>query len=146
MNCQQAQASFAPRLDGRLDPAENAAFEAHLGNCPSCAAEWRAYAGAWTLIGRQTVPEVSVGFVERTLRRLDEAPAAWAGRWWIPLWRWGVVGALALTLAAAGWFGWQAKRSRQLDAQAELYVMVHQDRLEDFDVVAALHLLDTDSP
>lgn len=161
MNCRETQASFDERLDQRLDDGKGAAFEAHIGACPACAAQWRAYEGAWAVVARHSAPNPSVGFAERTLRRLDEKEpvgqpeSGW--RIWTA-WRWAAVSALALAMAV-GWFGWQLARRAPAtaaksqgpaplhapvvshDKQVEVYAMVTQDQLEDFDVIASLHLL-----
>ena len=144
MNCRETQASFDERLDRRLNPAETVAFDEHLNACAACAAHWRAYVDVWTALECQTIPNPSVGFAERTLRRLDE-PANPEPVWRIwPVWRWAMVTGLALALAA-GWLGLQHNRRANLAAvsepQAEVYAAVTQDRLEDFDVIASLHLL-----
>lgn len=149
MNCKEAKSFFDDRLDGRLDASRQAEFDVHLDGCPTCRQEWHLYAGAWTMLARQEVPAPSVGFAERTLRRLDEVPeveSVWS-RW--PVWRWALATGLAMSLSV-GWFVWQhAQRARQTqvakvnatDSKVEIYAMVGQDKLEDFDVVASLHLL-----
>jgi anti-sigma factor RsiW len=146
MNCQQTKTNFDERLDNQLDAAHCAAFDAHVGGCPACATEWRAYAGMWAVVAKQVVPGPSVGFTERTLRRLDENLTEHPRLWLAPLWRWAMAGMLVVTLSTGGWFGWRTQHERKADAQAEVYVMAQQDRLEDFDVVAALHLLNSDNP
>jgi len=146
MNCQQTQANFDARLDHRLDAARRAEWEAHLNACPDCAAAWRAYQGAWNALGRHVAPEPSAGFVDRTLRRLELPQADPAPTWLSPLWRWVLGSALLAALTAGGWWSWHIHNERKTEAQIEIYVMAHQDRLEDFDVVAALHLLNEDNP
>ena len=41
MNCQQTQAGLTDYLDGRLTGREMQEMDAHLGNCPQCAREWK---------------------------------------------------------------------------------------------------------
>ena len=41
MNCQQRQAGLTDYLDGRLTGREMQEMDAHLGNCPQCAREWK---------------------------------------------------------------------------------------------------------
>ena len=146
MNCQVVQKNLDERLDGRLDAATQAAFDAHVASCASCAAAWREYAGVWTAVAKHIATEPSVGFTERTLRRLDETlaapePAERASQWLAPLWRWALAAGLVVMLGGAGWLGWERTHARHAEAQAEVYVMAGQDRLEDFDVIASLHLL-----
>jgi hypothetical protein len=141
MNCHQTKANFDERLDNQLDPSSCVAFDTHVNGCTGCAAEWRAYSGAWTFVGQQIAPKPSVGFAERTLRRLDEALMEHPQAWFAPLWRWALAGTVVLTLSAGGWFGWRTQNVRKAEVQAEVYAMAQQDQLEDFDVVASLHLL-----
>ena len=147
MNCKEIQGNFDERLDNRLDAAHTAAFEAHVAACPACAAEWRAYAGAWATVGQHAATEPSVGFAERTLRRLDERLTERPSVWLAPLWRWALAAGLVVTLSAGGWFGWRQthQSSAKPDPQVEAYIVTQQDRLEDFDVVASLHLLNGDN-
>jgi tetratricopeptide (TPR) repeat protein len=43
MNCERAIALISERIDGELSPADEAALEAHLGECPACAATAEAF-------------------------------------------------------------------------------------------------------
>jgi anti-sigma factor RsiW len=90
MNCQETKTNFDERLDGRLDAARNAAFDAHVNHCPDCAAQWRAFDGAWNALAQQTVSVPSTGFADRMLRQLDETAADRPVLWLAPLWRWPV--------------------------------------------------------
>ncbi len=144
MNCKETQANFDERLDSRLDVAYSAAFDAHVADCPTCAAQWRAYAGVWSAVARHVATEPSTGFAERTLRRLDETLTEKPRGWLAPLWRWALAGSLIVTLSGAGWLGWQ--RTHHTNMQVEAYITAQQDRLEDFDVVASLHLLNGNNP
>ena len=139
-NCQEIQAAFDERLDERLDAVRRDAFEAHLARCASCRREWEAYAGAWQALARQQVRAPSFGFVERTVRQLDQAPAAAPSWWRRPVWRWAMAGAAALALGVSGW----GVRQHRLDVRrAEIYAHVqHGDFLEDYDVIASLDRLD----
>jgi predicted anti-sigma-YlaC factor YlaD len=143
MNCKAAQEIFDDRLDERLDTATQAAFDAHVAACASCGAAWREYAGVWATVARHVAAEPSVGFAERTLRRLDEPTAApeRASQWLAPLWRWALATSLVVMLGGAGWLGWERTHARRAEKQTEAYVMASQDRLDDFDVIASLHLL-----
>jgi predicted anti-sigma-YlaC factor YlaD len=136
MDCKMTQANMDERLDGRLDAARRAAFDAHVAGCAACASQWRAQAGLWAALGAEKGVEPSFGFVERTLRRLDEPVAAPAG-WRLPVWRWAAAACL-LVAATSGWLAWHhVQRARQ----AEVYAWAQQDRLEDFDVIASLDQL-----
>ena len=93
----------------------------------------------WELIGRHKPIEPSFGFTERTLRRLDELPARVA--WWrLPGTRWAVGVTAAFLVAVAGLHWLQVRDTRR----AEIYASAQQDRLEDFDVIAALDQLNGD--
>jgi len=136
MSCKTIRKQFDERLDGRLDGVQVAAFDAHVAACGDCRAEWRAYAGAWEVIERQPGIEPSFGFVERTLRRLDEPPAVGRSWFWQPAVRWATLGAAVVALSVFGWVGRERMQERR---RAELYAHVQQaDYLEDFDVIANL--------
>ncbi|HXI84104.1 MAG TPA: zf-HC2 domain-containing protein [Verrucomicrobiae bacterium] len=136
MRCQAIKEQFDERLDGRLSESQQAAFDAHVAACAECRPEWQAYAGAWEVIGRQPGIEPSFGFVERTVRRLDEQPAVGRSWFWQPAVRWVTLGAAVFALSVVGWVGRARMQERR---RAELYAHVQQaDYLEDFDVIANL--------
>src|SRR5579885_505153 len=43
MNCEHVLALISARIDGELSPADEAALEAHLAECPACAATAEAF-------------------------------------------------------------------------------------------------------
>lgn len=136
--CARIQKQFDERLDEQLPPAAAAAFDAHLEVCPNCRAAWDEYAAAWRLLQQLPPQQPSVGFVERTLRQLDEAdnlpqPLCWPAP---ALWRRLAVAVAALAISTAAWIGWKHWSAEQ---QVRLYAEIQQaDFLEDFDVIAAL--------
>ncbi len=136
MSCKAIREQFDERLDGCLVQPQQAAFDAHVATCTDCRLEWQAHAGAWEALERQPGIEPSFGFVERTLRRLDERPAVERSWFWQPSVRWAALAAAVVALGVGGWVehGRMQERSR-----AELYARVQQaDYLEDFDVIANL--------
>ena len=136
MNCQSIKGQFDERLDGRLAESQQAAFDVHVAACADCRLEWQAYVGVWKVLERQTGIEPSFGFVERTLRRLDERPVVGRSWFWLPSVRWA---ALAATVVALGVGGWVERGRMQERRRAEVYARVQQaDYLEDFDVIANL--------
>jgi predicted anti-sigma-YlaC factor YlaD len=136
MSCQSIREQFDERLDRCLPETEQAAFDGHVASCADCRSEWRAYAGAWEVIERQTGIEPSFGFVERTLRRLDEQPSTGRSWFWQPAVRWATLAAAVVALGVGGWVA----RERRLERRhAEVYAQAQQaDYLEDFDVIANL--------
>ena len=78
---------------------------------------------AWELLGRHKGIEPSFGFVERTLRRLDEPAPVARPVFWQPVLHWALAAAVVVVLGVGGWTGWQRKQA---------------DYLEDFDVIASL--------
>ena len=136
MSCQVIREQFDERLDGRLAQPRQAAFDAHVATCADCRLEWQAHAGLWEVLERQPGIEPSFGFVERTLRRLDERPVAGRSWFWQPSVRWAALAAAVVALGAGGW----VERGRMQERRrAELYARVQQaDYLEDFDVIANL--------
>ena len=136
MSCQAIREQFDERLDGRLAESQEAAFDTHVATCPDCRSEWQAYAGVWEMIGRQPGIEPSFGFVERTLRRLDEQPTVDRSWFWQPSVRWVTLAAAVVALSVGGWVERERMQERR---RAELYAHVQQaDYLEDFDVIANL--------
>jgi predicted anti-sigma-YlaC factor YlaD len=136
MNCQAIKEQFDERLDGCLTEPQQAAFDAHVAACADCRSEWKAYAGAWEVIGRQPGIEPSFEFVERTLRRLEERPAMARSWFWQPSVRWATLAAAVVALGVGGWMEHGRMQERK---RAELYTRVQQaDYLEDFDVIANL--------
>jgi predicted anti-sigma-YlaC factor YlaD len=136
MSCRSIREQFDERLDGRLPESQQAAFDVHVAACEGCRHEWRAYADVWEMIERQPGIEPSFGFVERTLRRLDERPASERSWFWQPVVRWATLGAAVVALSVGGW----VERGRMQERRrAEVYAHVQQaDYLEDFDVIANL--------
>jgi len=140
MSCQTIRDQFDPRLDGRLNGAEQAAFDAHLAGCAGCRREWEAYANAWEVLGRHESIEPSFGFAERTLRQLTESPAVVRHPWgWRPQIRWAALATSVAAMAITTWFGHQYSVGKE---HAELYARVQEgDYLEDYDVIANLDQL-----
>lgn len=143
MNCRSIQASFDERLDGRLDAGRQQEFDAHIADCAECRREWQAYAAAWQTLLRHGAIEPSFGFVERTLRRLDEPETVVApARWRLPrkLSGWAMLATVVIAIGLAGRAGWQHYRGNK---QAQIYASVHEvDFLgEDFEVIASLDQL-----
>ena len=143
MSCHAIRKQFDERLDGRLDGPRQAAFESHLAGCANCRREWEAYAGAWRALERDEGIEPSFGFVERTLRRLNEPAAVGLPRFWRPSLRWVVLGTAVVVLAVSAWVGREHLVDRR---RAEVYARAQQaDYLEDFDVIANLDQLKGDN-
>ncbi len=154
MNCKTIQSSFDDRLDHRLAPDRAAAFDGHLAACDDCRRQWDRYRAAWDLAGEIPDIDPSVGFAERTLRRLAEDRTATGHGWWGGLvLRRALLGSAAAAIVLAGWLGSQQLRQldpgapqASLEQQIELYAEVRDDEyLDDFDVITYLHLLETDN-
>ena len=142
MSCHAVNKQFAERLDGRLDGAQQAALAAHLAGCPDCRREWKAYAGAWQALERDKAIEPSFGFVERTLRRLNEPQPIELPGFWPASLRWA---ALATTVVALSMGAWVRHERMIEQRRAEIYARAQQgDYLEDYDVIANLDQLKVD--
>jgi len=140
MNCNQLRAQFDERLDGRLGKGPRETFDRHVAVCPVCGPAWKEYAAMWQVLTRPESIEPSFGFVERTLRRLNEEPARTRAWYQLPFWRWSLAGGFAALLLAAGVLIWQRAEARRA---GELYAAVSQtDLVEDFDVIATLDLIE----
>jgi cytochrome c-type biogenesis protein CcmH/NrfG len=99
---------------------------------------------AWELLGRHKAVEPSFGFVERTMRRLDEPTPVARPVFWQPVLHWALAATVVVALGVGGWTGWQCKQQsdRVAAARAETYATAQQaDYLEDFDVIASLDQL-----
>lgn len=100
--------------------------------------DWDADRQLWELLGRVREIEPSVGFTERTLRRLrtELSAAAQPAR---GLWRWALAGGLAV----AAFVAFVEYRHTHLRQQAAFYAAAQQaDYPEDFEVIAALHWIE----
>ncbi len=86
----------------------------------------------WEWLGKHRAAKPSVGFADRTLRRLREAPPHRSAAW-----RWALAGATAVVVVGAVWQHRVARVQR-----AEFYATTQAaDYLEDFDVIEALHVV-----
>ena len=146
-NCNQLRQQFDDRLDGRLDEQQGAEFDRHVAVCPECGPEWHEYAAAWQVLTRPESIAPSFGFVERTVRRLDEPgqpPTAWGWLWDRRTVRWGLGIAVLALACTAGGLTW---RQIQVRRAGEIYASVsHGDLVSDFDVIASLDLLEAAKP
>ena len=140
MNCEKFQTEFDDRLDGRLDVTRGAAFDAHTASCPACRPAWQAYRALWEVVSRQPSVAPSFGFAQRTVRRLH-TPAA-RRFWQLPAFRWATALSLLAIISVAG-----VLTCRQVETSKRVaaYAAAHHDRLEDFDVIAALDSLDEET-
>lgn len=140
MNCEKFQTEFDDRLDGRLDAVRVPAFDAHTASCPVCRPAWQAYRAVWEVVSRQSSAAPSFGFAQRTMRRMREHVEQ---RFWqLPVFRW--VTALSL-LAIISVTGVMTCRQVAASQRVAAYAAAHHDRLEDFDVIAALDSLEEET-
>jgi hypothetical protein len=93
--------------DGGFEPAERAAFDAHVATCERCRAELAAFEGVRVSLGRWSPPE-PVGVRSEahkwgTAIRLKSDPAGSSGSWWreIPAWAQVAAAVLCLGVGAA---------------------------------------------
>lgn len=97
-----------------IDPAREAAFRAHLGACPACAAEWAEVAAVEDALAALTVPEPSEQFFDQLRdqvnQQLDELPLCPARRQLVP----ALSGVAVLILALAVGLG--LRRSQVMHA------------------------------
>lgn len=127
---------FDERLDGRMEAVRSKEFDTHLAGCADCRQAWESYRTAWQLLGRHESIEPSVGFVERTLRQMDEPSPSPVPRLIL---RWLTATCVVVVLAAGGV---AVHRSVESHRRMNLYVEMQQsDQLEDFDVIASLDQL-----
>ena len=72
MNCEEALALISAGLDGALSPAEAQALEAHLANCPDCAALARTLEGLEEKLPTLAEPAPE-GLKKGVMYRIDQA-------------------------------------------------------------------------
>ena len=136
MSCQTIKEQFDERLDGQLSESQQAVFDQHVAACTDCRREWQAYAGAWEALEKQVGIEPSFGFVERTLRRLNEPPPVLRAWFWQPAVRWAALATTVVALGAGSWIGHERLATQR---RVEIYANVRQaESLEDLDVIASL--------
>lgn len=141
MSCNKIRACFDERVDGRLAPEGQRQFDAHVASCANCRHEWEAYAASWQTLARPLAIEPSFGFVERTLRRLEEpASVITPGLWRLQILRWAMVASVVIVAGIGGWHGWQRGQEA---SHVLVYASVQQSDVldEDFDVIATLDQL-----
>jgi len=136
VNCRDTQQQFGDRLDGRLPAAQESLWETHVAGCAACRQEWAEYRAAWEALGQVPAIEPSVGFVERTLRRLEAAPASAPPRWAVVL-RWAAVASMVVLTGWTSWLGYQRLHNERL---ARVYEAVRADVL-DSEIIESLNQL-----
>ncbi|MCS6860025.1 MAG: zf-HC2 domain-containing protein [Abditibacteriales bacterium] len=86
--CQSVEWRLSAYLDGQLQPTDRAAVEAHLRECPKCAAMLRAMRVGVEALRSMRTTEVSDAFWQRLRERLpQEKPTGWQR--WVTALRWG---------------------------------------------------------
>jgi predicted anti-sigma-YlaC factor YlaD len=134
MNCKTICEQFDERLDGRLGEPARQQFAAHLTACPACRQEWAEYAHTWETLAQLEPVTPSVGFVERTLRRLDAVPVT-PVRWLIFRWAFAATAMMLLS-----WGVWQGYQRTQNERSARVYEAV-RNNVPESDVVENLDQL-----
>jgi len=71
MKCEQARAWMAQALDGDLTAEDRARLNDHLDRCTACLTEWERLQAVERLLGGAPMVRPPVGFVGRTMARLD---------------------------------------------------------------------------
>jgi anti-sigma factor RsiW len=142
MNCQRCQTELATLLLDAANPA-NAATQAHIDHCETCAAELHSLRATMALMEQWTAPEPSPFFDTRLHARLREEIAAPAPGLWERMrsrllfntnmhMRPIAASALALTLLIGGgsYAGFNLMHSRQAQLSATVQDLQSLDRNE----------------
>jgi anti-sigma factor RsiW len=129
MDCKKTESFLLSSLDGKLDQADGAALEAHLGKCPSCRKKDEEFRMILGLMRPRTMPEPLPYFKERLLAKLKEKERTAPAFLWV---KWAH-GAVALSLAAfllfgAGIFLFQPQDPREL-SQTERFLLQDENPL-----------------
>jgi len=101
MSCPDKSVLLHGMLDGELDVVGALAFEAHLKECPACAAEYRRQQAIRAALRRPELRDRAPDALRRRIQAALEAPAV---PWWRRLlgdWRLGGAGAAVLAMALA---------------------------------------------
>jgi predicted anti-sigma-YlaC factor YlaD len=94
------QRMMSLRLDGVLTPADQAALDRHLDECPACMAAWQAMSGLDALLGQTAMVSPPAGFSTRVMARVQ---ARRAGRRWPETILWLTLIALLLSVMLPQW-------------------------------------------
>jgi len=94
------QRMMSLRLDGVLTPADRAALDRHLDECPACRAAWQAMSGLDALLGQTAMVSPPAGFSTRVMARVQ---ARRAGRRWPETILWLTLIALLLSVMLPQW-------------------------------------------
>jgi len=99
-NCEGWRELISRAADGTLGPSDEARLQAHVSECPACAAESRADGELRLLLRRDPLPltEISLPSGQDIARTIREAEAPAHRRPVRPVWGWA--GALTATAAA----------------------------------------------
>jgi hypothetical protein len=103
MKCEKALELMSAALDGELTPAERNALDAHLADCPHCAALYEELSGQSRLL-RELDCDVPEDLSQRILSQLPQQTAAPAEKR-RPVVRWKKWGVLAACAALVLWAG-----------------------------------------
>jgi hypothetical protein len=114
MSCDDARARFSELADGRLDAAQRAAVETHVGACPECRQEWVGFGRTLSLLQALPRHRAPAGFAERVLAAAHPTPRP--RRLFLPLSVKLPLGAAALVLVIVGgvWFVQRTPEYRQV--------------------------------
>ena len=91
--------------DGELSPADRLKFEAHLAQCPACAAELEQLSRLTGVFAAFEPPRIS----PEALRRIANQPPVWAHRGYLHFVEALTGIAAAILLAASGWMIYQQR-------------------------------------
>jgi len=101
MSCPDKSVLLHGMLDGELDVVGALAFEAHMKECPACAAEYQRQQAIRAALRRSELRDRAPDALRRRIAALADVPAE---PWWHRLlagWRWGGAGAAVLATALA---------------------------------------------
>lgn len=101
MSCPDKSVLLHGMLDGELDVVGALAFEAHLKECPACAAEYQRQQMIRGAMRRPELRDHAPNALRRTIEAALQSPAV---PWWRRVasgWHWGGAGAAALAMAFA---------------------------------------------
>ncbi len=71
MSCEEIRDRIPDILTGEMDPADRAAFDAHIAQCPGCAEELRRLTETWTRLGVLPMERPSQDLSDRFYKMLE---------------------------------------------------------------------------
>ena len=124
--------------DGELSPEDRARVDAHLRNCPVCAAELEQFARLTSVFAGFEPPSLTAN----ALRRIGDEPPIWIQRGYLRFVESLAAVAAAILVAASGWMIYQPHDNTPARDPSIAYVVVNPDQLDTSSEAPSARLID----